>query len=222
MVETIMDRGGVVDKYIGDAIMAIFGAPTRTKDDAVRAVLAGLEMTESLEVFNLQQRARGLKEWRIGVGVNYGIVTVGNIGCDKKMNYTVIGDPVNLASRLEGATKMYHQPILISHDVYERVREGIRCRIVAKIQVKGKTEGVKVYTARSMLTPDETKAWAVHEEAVAKYYARDFRAASEGFGEVLALLPDDFPASHYLESAKLYARTPPPADWDGVEVLTEK
>lgn len=222
MVDTLMERGGIVDKYIGDAIMAIFGAPTKHDDDALRSVLAGLEMTESLEVFNMGQRERGKPEFRIGVGINYGVVTVGNIGCEKKMNYTVIGDPVNLASRLEGATKMYHQPLLMSQAVRDRVKDQVRCRQVDRIAVKGKSEGVNVYTARSMLTPGEAKAWAIHDESVRKYYSRDFTAAGEGFGEVLALLPEDSPAAIYLERAKKYSSSPPPAEWDGVEVLTEK
>jgi adenylate cyclase len=222
MVDTLMERGGIVDKYIGDAIMAIFGAPTKHKDDALRSVLAGLEMTETLEVFNLEQRRRGKPEFRIGVGINYGVVTVGNIGCEKKMNYTVIGDPVNLASRLEGATKMYHQPLLMSQAVRDRVKDEIRCRQVDKIAVKGKSEGVSVYTARSMLTPEELKAWPIHEEALARYYARDFRAASELFREVLSMLPEDYPATLYLDRSREYSRKAPAPDWDGVEVLTEK
>jgi adenylate cyclase len=222
MVDTLMERGGMVDKYIGDAIMAIFGAPTKHPDDALRSVLAGLEMTESLEVFNLGQRERGKPEFRIGVGINYGVVTVGNIGCDKKMNYTVIGDAVNLASRLEGATKMYHQPLLMSQSVKDRVAGEVRCRQVDRIAVKGKSEGISVYTARSMLTPAEDKGWSIHEEAVAKYYARDFRLAADLFREVLSLLPEDSPAEIYLERAEAFARSPPEEAWDGVEVLTEK
>jgi class 3 adenylate cyclase/HAMP domain-containing protein len=222
MVDTLMERGGVVDKYIGDAIMAIFGAPTKHEDDALRSVLAGLEMTESLEVFNLGQRERGKPEFRIGVGINYGVVTVGNIGCDKKMNYTVIGDAVNLASRLEGATKMYHQPLLMSKAVRDLVADQIRCRQVDKIAVKGKSEGISVFTARTMLSPPENKAWVIHEEAVKQYYSRDFASAAEGFREVISILPEDYPAAIYQERAKTFIHSPPPAGWDGVEVLTEK
>ena len=164
----------------------------------------------------------GKPEFRIGVGINYDVVTVGNIGCEKKMNYTVIGDGVNLASRLEGATKMYHQPILMSQSVRDRVKDQVHCRQVDRIAVKGKKEGVSVFTARSMLSPEESKAWAVHEKAVEKYYSRDFSAASTLFREVLELLPDDSPASIYLERSAEFSRAPPPSDWDGVEVLTEK
>jgi class 3 adenylate cyclase/HAMP domain-containing protein len=222
MVDTLMEHGGIVDKYIGDAIMAIFGAPTKHRDDALRSVLAGLEMIDKLALFNEEQRRRGKPEFKIGVGINYGVVTVGNIGCERKMNYTVIGDPVNLASRLEGATKRYHQPILMSKAVRDRVQEQVPCRQVDKIAVKGKSEGVCVYTARSSLTTQEQKAWPIHEDAVAKYYAREFPAAIEGFREVLSILADDYPASLYLERAQNFLRRPPPPEWDGVEVLTEK
>ncbi len=222
MVDTLMERGGIVDKYIGDAIMAVFGAPTKHRDDALRSVLAGLEMIDKLALFNEEQRRRGKPEFKIGVGINYGVVTVGNIGCERKMNYTVIGDPVNLASRLEGATKRYHQPILMSKAVRDRVQEQVPCRQVDKIAVKGKTEGVCVYTARSTLTAQEQKAWPIHEDAAAKYYAREFPAAIEGFREVLSILKDDYPASLYLERAQNFMRQPPPPEWDGVEVLTEK
>jgi adenylate cyclase len=222
MVDRIMDRGGVVDKYIGDAIMAIFGAPTRHEDDALRSVLAGLEMSQALETFNSGQRERGKPEFRIGVGINFGKVTVGNIGCERKMNYTVIGDTVNLASRLEGQTKIYKQPLLMTESLKEQVEGVVPCRHIGKLTVKGKNEWVNVYTARKALSPAEERAWPIHEEAAASYFAKDFSAATAGFQEVLSLLPNDYPASHFLGLANRYARTPPPEGWDGVEVLTEK
>ncbi|HOV64694.1 MAG TPA: adenylate/guanylate cyclase domain-containing protein, partial [Spirochaetia bacterium] len=100
MVDVIMKHNGIIDKYIGDAIMAFFGAPVKHDDDALQSVLAGLDMIEVLDDFNANQREIGKPEFNIGIGINYGVVTVGNIGCEKKMDYTVIGDMVNLASRL--------------------------------------------------------------------------------------------------------------------------
>jgi class 3 adenylate cyclase/HAMP domain-containing protein len=222
MVDTIMDRGGLVDKYIGDAIMATFGMTAPGAEDALRSVQAGLEMGASLDTFNAGQRKRGEQEFRIGIGINYGEVTVGNIGSEKKMNYTVIGDGVNLASRLEGATKLYLQPILISQSVRDRVQDRIPCRQVDCVAVKGKSEGVRIYTARASLTPSEQKAWAVHAEAVRAYYSRDFKTAAQAFREVLNLLPGDQPASLYLERSMAFSRSAPGPEWDGVEVLTEK
>jgi class 3 adenylate cyclase len=222
MVDIIMARDGVVDKFIGDAIMAIFGAPVTHGKDALDSVIAGLEMTETLDKFNTEQRRLGAPEFKIGVGVNYGEVTVGNIGCEKKMNYTVIGDMVNLASRLEGLTKRYHQPILVTQGTAEAIGNELPFRVVDKVAVKGKTEGVKILTVRRSIEGAEAKAWAVHDEAVKRYYARDFSGAAEGFREILRLVPDDFPATQFLERSLAFVASPPPADWDGVEIMTEK
>ncbi len=209
MVDIIMDRNGMVDKYIGDAIMAVFGAPVSHGNDA-------------LGKFNREQIAIGAPEFHIGVGINYGIVTVGNIGCDKKMNYTVIGDTVNLSSRLEGLTKKYHQPILITEGVSERIRDELPCRVVDKVAVKGKTLGVDILTTRFKVEGAEAEAWKIHDDAVKLYYKRDFSRAAALFERILQLLPGDFPAEQYLERCRAYIRTPPAADWDGVEVMTEK
>jgi class 3 adenylate cyclase/HAMP domain-containing protein len=222
MVDVIMERGGLVDKYIGDAIMAVFGAPARHENDALRSVYAGLEMIEALKVFNAAQRAEGGPEFPIGIGINYGVVTVGNIGCEKKMNYTVIGDMVNLASRLEGLTKKYRQPILISESVAMKISDALPLRQVDMVAVKGKTKGVKIFTVRRRLSDPEAGIWKLHEEGIARYYGRDFARAAEIFGQILSHDGDDEPAALYLERSREKQRNPPPRDWDGVEVLTEK
>jgi class 3 adenylate cyclase/HAMP domain-containing protein len=222
MVDVIMDRGGVVDKYIGDAIMAFFGAPLHHEDDALQSVLAGLEMGEALERYNAEQRASGGPEFHIGVGINYGVVTVGNIGCEKKMNYTVIGDMVNLASRLEGLTKLYHEPILISESVEMKVKGLLPTRLIDTVAVKGKQQGVRIYTVKKKINEREAEAWAIHEKAMEAYYGRDFSAARAGFQRVLSLNKEDRAAGLLLERAEAYLKSPPPAGWDGVEVLTEK
>jgi len=223
MVEVIMDQhGGMVDKYIGDAIMAYWGTPKKRDDDALQSVMAGLDMLEALERFNAWQGERGMAPWKIGIGINYGGLTVGNIGSAQKMNYTVIGDMVNLASRLEGATKRYSLPLIFSESVESRVKETLRCRHIDTVAVKGKTKGVRIYTTRKRLEPGEAKAWDLHNQALAHYYARDFAAAEKSLDELLAILPGDKPASIYRERAIAFAKNPPPEDWDGVDVLTEK
>jgi class 3 adenylate cyclase/HAMP domain-containing protein len=222
MVDVIMGHGGVVDKYIGDAIMAFWGAPKKRDDDALQSVISGIEMTEGLAAFNASQRAQGKPEFRIGVGINYGLVTVGNIGCDKKMNYTVIGDMVNLASRLEGATKMYHQPIIISESVHYKVKDTLPCRHIDTVAVKGKKKGVKIFTPRRKLSSAETEIWALHSQAMESYYGRDFKGAREGFGQILKIDPGDYPASIFQERSSAFLKSPPPEDWNGVAVLTEK
>jgi len=223
MVEVIMqDHGGMVDKYIGDAIMAYWGTPKKRDDDALQSVLAGLDMLAALDNFNEWQKGRGMAPWAIGIGINYGGLTVGNIGSARKMNYTVIGDMVNLASRLEGATKRYRQPIIISESVETRVRDSLRCRHIDTVAVKGKTKGVRIYTARRALTPAEERIWKLHNEGLELYYGRKFRDAEAAFSDILALAPEDYPAAIFQERALAFAKSPPPPSWDGVEVLTEK
>jgi class 3 adenylate cyclase/HAMP domain-containing protein len=223
MVEVIMDQhGGTVDKYIGDAIMAYWGTPKKRDDDALQAVLAGLDMLTALEKFNAWQAERGMAPWKIGIGINYGGLTVGNIGSSQKMNYTVIGDMVNLASRLEGASKRYRQPIIFSESVESRVKAHMRCRHIDTVAVKGKTQGVRIYTTRKVLSPDEERAWDIFNKALEQFYTRNFAEAAASLREILTILPDDMPAMIYLERATAFAQNPPPEGWDGVEVLTEK
>jgi class 3 adenylate cyclase/HAMP domain-containing protein len=222
MVNIIMDKSGIVDKYIGDAIMAIFGAPVAHKNDALSAVLAGLEMSEALSEFNQAQARLGAPEFHIGIGINLGIVTVGNIGCEKKMNYTVIGDSVNTASRLEGLTKVYKEPILFSESVFEKIRGHILCRTIDKVAVKGKTQGTPILTARKHISAQEKEAWNYHEEAVALYYERRFKESLAVFEKVSRILPNDDCAERFTERCRRYIIAPPPADWDGVEIMHEK
>jgi len=223
MVDVIDAQGGFVDKYIGDAIMAVFGAPVKHDDDALKAVMAGLGMVEALDVFNAEQIERDKPPFYTGIGINYGVVTVGNIGCDKKMNYTVIGDSVNLASRLEGQTKTYRQPILISESTWLKVRDILPCRPIDKIAVKGKTIGVRIFTVRKELTEDESQAWPLHQKAMDAYIAREFAEAAHGFREVTTILgKEDYASVFMAERCDGYLKNPPPDNWDGAEVLYEK
>jgi class 3 adenylate cyclase/uncharacterized cupredoxin-like copper-binding protein len=222
MVDIIMDKGGIVDKYIGDAIMALFGAPVRHENDALQSVTAGLEMREALEEFNAGQRAAGRPEFHIGVGINYGEVTVGNIGTEKKMDYTVIGDNVNLASRLEGLTKQYHEPLIISESLHERVKDALPCRWLDTVTVKGRTHGVKIFTAKRTLEAREREAWALQESAMVEYYKRNFAGAARLLEDVSRMLPDDFASRNLRDRCVLYQREPPPPTWDFAEVMKTK
>ena len=222
MVDIIMNRNGIIDKYIGDAIMAIFGAPVHHDDDGLQSVLTGLEMVDGVEVFNAAQRKLDEPEFKIGVGINFGIVTVGNIGTERKMDYTVIGDMVNVASRLEGLTKQYKQPILISETLYEAAKAEVAVRLVDAVAVKGRTGGIKIYTVSKSLSSSETSAWEEHNAAMDAYYARDFAKAKEGFTSAAKALSDDFLAEMMMERCTRYAANPPDDDWDGVEVMETK
>ncbi|MCL2600403.1 MAG: HAMP domain-containing protein [Treponema sp.] len=228
-VDIIYSRKGVVDKYIGDAIMAFWGAPGRNDDDALQSVLAGLDMLDAVAAFNENQRRLAKPEFHIGVGLNFGEVTVGNIGSERKMDYTVIGDAVNLASRMEGLTKNYHSELLISEYVYNEMQrvgippaEKLNFRLLDTVAVKGKTKGVKVYTVQRTLTPAETAAWPIHNEAMELYYRRSFREAAEKFREVYRLLAKDSNAESMYRRCAEYASNPPPPGWDGVEIMQSK
>jgi adenylate cyclase len=222
MVDVITHHGGIVDKYIGDAIMAFFGAPVKGSNDALSSVMAGLEMVEALDHFNEWQVRQGRHEFKIGIGINYGIVTIGNIGSEKKMDYTVIGDMVNLASRTEGLTKLYKEPLLISESLHRKVADHLPCRMMDRVVVKGKTQGVKIYSVKKELSPTVKKAWDYHEEGVGYYYAREFQKALACFQKTLAILKNDHSAGLFLEKCKTYITNPPPLDWNGDTVLNRK
>ncbi len=222
MVDTIMSRHGIVDKYIGDAIMAIFGAPERREDDAYQSVLAGLEMLESLGDFNKWQIQKGRPEFRIGVGINYGNVTVGNIGTEKKMDYTVIGDMVNLASRLEGLTKKYKEPLIVSESLKRKIDGKLPVRLLDKVMVKGRSQGVPIYSVRRKLASRESQAWETHHEGMALYYGKRFAEAAARFQNVLEFFPEDKCAQQHLDDCNEFVKTPPSASWTGVAEMTEK
>ncbi|MDR2468450.1 MAG: HAMP domain-containing protein [Spirochaetaceae bacterium] len=220
-VDIIMNRGGIVDKYIGDAIMAFWGAPVKHEHDAQNAILSALDMLDAVRDFNSAQQKLGKPEFHIGIGINYGLVTVGNIGSERKMDYTVIGDSVNLASRLEGLTKMYHAEILVSESFYAAV-SGVHARLLDTVAVKGKTRGVKIYTIKRDLTASEQEAWGLHNKAMELFYARSFEQAAAAFSNVSSLLVNDNAAAMMLERCTAYQKNPPPDTWNGVEVMHSK
>jgi class 3 adenylate cyclase len=222
MVEIIIKRKGIVDKYIGDAIMAFFGAPVRYHDEALQAVLSAFEMLEALQGFNEWQLRRKRPAFKIGIGINYGVVTVGNIGSERKMDYTVIGDMVNVASRLEGLTKVYREELIVSESVVKYLEGRFPCRLIDRVVVKGKTSGIGIYVPRRTLSDGEKEAWELHGKAVKLYYSRGFAAAAEAFQGVLRILPQDRVAAMFLERCRSFQKSPPPAGWTGAEVMTEK
>jgi class 3 adenylate cyclase/HAMP domain-containing protein len=229
-VDIIYNRKGVVDKYIGDAIMAFWGAPEKHEDDALQSVCAGLDMIEALSSFNANQRKLNKPEFYIGVGINFGEVTVGNIGSERKMDYTVIGDSVNLASRMEGLTKTYHAELLITEYVYTEVQKNLKAanapklyfRLLDTVAVKGKTRGVKIYTVKRALNQTEAAAWPIHNQGMELYYRRSFREAAEKFREVYRVLAKDAAAESLYRRCADYLNNPPPDGWDGVEVMKTK
>jgi len=221
-VDVITARNGIIDKYVGDAIMAFFGAPVENEEIGLQSVAAGLEMIEGLADFNRKQTESRQPTFRIGIGINFGDVIVGNMGTEKKMDYTVMGDNVNLASRLEGLTKQYHQQLIISQSLYEKVKKTVPCRLLDSVAVKGKTQGVRIYAAKRALEAAEREAWGIHNAAMEEYYKRNFSSAARMFADVGRKLPGDFASQQLGARCALYEKNPPPREWDGVEVMTSK
>ena len=165
MVSIIMKHGGVVDKYIGDAIMAVFGAPVPTPDDPANAVRAAIDMRAALARLNKRLVARGVQPLRTGIGIHTGEVVAGNIGSEERMEYTVIGDPVNVASRLESCTKDVGVDILISETTYEQTKDFVTARPVEQLSVKGRVEPVKAYeviVSQSLLSVPPPESTSTH------------------------------------------------------------
>jgi hypothetical protein len=179
-------------------------------------------MLGALESFNQWQRGRDRPEFKIGIGINYGTVTVGNIGSEKKMDYTVVGDMVNVASRLEGLTKFYNEPFIVSQYVVYSVGSEIPCRLLDRVILKGKTRSLGIYAPRRELTTAEEKAWKLHDEGLKLYYHRDFERSGKCFQKVLDLLPGDTCAQIFLDRCTAYASVPLPEGWDGSVVMSEK
>jgi adenylate cyclase len=145
MLEPIFHFEGTLDKFIGDAIMAVFGAPIAFENDAERAVLAALDMRRALKQYNADRLAQGLAPLDNGIGITKGEAISGNIGSEQRMDYTVIGDTVNIASRLEGLTKSYKYSILVNEEVYQEVKDKIPCVDLGLARVKGKEGEVHIY-----------------------------------------------------------------------------
>jgi adenylate cyclase len=226
MVDCIQREGGMLDKFIGDAIMAGFGVPVPHEDDVDRALRAAIAMITELRRWNVQRASEGRAPIDIGIGLNTGSVVSGNIGSRKRMDYTMIGDGVNLASRLESACKQYGAHILVSEFTYRKLRGTYRAREIDLVVVMGKTEPVAVYEILDYHTeetyPRVSDALGRFRDGLAKYRRRQFGPARALFEEVLGINPDDKAAKLYAERCDRLAATPPPADWAGVWVLDSK
>jgi adenylate cyclase len=143
--DAIFSQEGTIDKFVGDAVMALWGAPLRTQTHPEQAVRAALKMRETLPALNTKLGSEGYPEIKIGVGIHTGYAILGNIGSERKLDFTVIGDTVNLASRLEGLTKQYSCDILISETTLEHVKDLFECQYIDEVRVKGKEQPVRIF-----------------------------------------------------------------------------
>lgn len=222
MTRVILARQGTVDKFIGDAVMAVWGAPVPMADHAVLACQAALEMQEAMRRLQESWRERGLPQLAVRIGLHSGRVLAGNVGSTERFDYTVMGDTVNLASRLEGVNKRYGTEILISEATFRQAADHLLVRELDRVQVKGRHQPVAIYDllGAGAATPP---AWlAAFHRGRAAYLARDWPRAMEHFQEALRLKPDDSPARIFLERSRFYQTKPPADAWQGVFVLEEK
>jgi adenylate cyclase len=226
MVDCIQLEGGMLDKFIGDAIMAAFGIPVAHEDDPDRAVRTAVAMIKTLDAWNLQRQREGRAPVHIGVGLNTDVVVSGNIGCNKRMDYTIIGDGVNLASRLESACKQYGARILVSEFTIHKLQGTYRKREIDRVVVKGKTEPVGVYEILSFHTaesfPDMGEVLGLFKDGLSAYRARKWDAALSLFQRCLTIHAGDKPSQIYLERTEHLKLNPPPGDWSGVWVMDDK
>jgi adenylate cyclase len=225
MTDVIFHHRGTVDKYMGDAIMAFWGAPRPQTDHARRACDTAIDMMRELEILNHRWHTEGKEKLSIGIGINTGPMTVGNMGSQKRLDYTVMGDSVNLGSRLEGLNKEYGTSIIVSDTTLAEVGDGYVTRYLDLVIVKGRSTPVAVYQLmgrQGEVSDEQLQALAVYEEGSRLYASRDWLGAAAKFQEVLRLDPDDAPAALYLERCEALMSDPPPEEWDGVYVMTHK
>lgn len=226
MVEVIFKRDGVLDKYIGDAIMAVFGAPVKSGRHADDAVLTGIEMQRALRELNIRRAERGQAPIDIGIGLATGEVLSGSIGSEKRLEFTVIGDSVNLASRLEGANKYYGTSVLLTEVTAGLLKDDYVLRPLDHIRVKGRQGPVEVFEALDHLVEVEgdqlLRMLDIYRSAKADYRARRWQDALTGFEAALVARPNDGPSKVYLNRCRYYLEQPPPDDWDGIWQIAEK
>ena len=225
MTDIIRRHRGNVNKYLGDGIMALFGAPLGEPTHATLACFAALENQAALARLREEWTTRGYPEIVARIGINSGPLVVGNMGSQARMEYTVMGDSVNLASRLEGANKFYDTLILLGPRTYELAQPDIEAREVDMLRVKGKLEPVVVYellARKGELPVEKRHAVDAYLDGLTLYKQREFAMAKERFEAALALDPSDGPSKVYLHRVHEYQATPPPPDWDGVYVLKSK
>jgi adenylate cyclase len=225
MVDCISREEGMLDKFIGDAIMAAFGLPIGHDDDEDRAVRASIAMLVELEEWNAVRHGNGLKPVKMGIGLNTDNVVSGNIGSPKRMDYTLIGDGVNLAARLESACKQYSAQLLISKYTFDLLKGTYRTRYIDDVVVKGKTEPVGVYEVLDFHTdetfPNLMDAVNQFNEARKQYRAGDWDKAIHSFEECMKINPEDKLPLMYIDRID-HIKENPPEDWNGVFVMTSK
>jgi adenylate cyclase len=225
MIPIVFKHEGTLDKLMGDAIMAFFGAPGEVGNHPQKAAEAALEMTRRLAELRRDSQEKGIDRLAVGIGLNTGVVTVGNLGSQHFMDYTVIGDVVNLASRLEGLNRIYGTSIIASETVVRRLEGRMVTRELDRVRVKGKTAPVSIFEVTGTMEEmgeekrdliDLFQAGRIH------YGNREWEGARKSFGRVLELAPEDGPSLLYLQRISRLLKNPPGPEWEPVATFTTK
>ncbi len=224
MTEIVFDNKGTLDKYMGDAVMAFFGAPVFYKEHAKYGCRCALKSLEKLKELQIEFKKQGLPEIDIGIGLNTGNMNVGNMGSETVRSYTVMGDSVNLGSRLEGINKQYGTRIIISEFTFNDLEGEFVCREIDWVRVKGKNEPVRIYELMSEkpLPENRQKMLENFNKGFEHYHEMKFKEALADFDEGNALEPDDPLCLLYKERCENYIKNTPSSDWDGVFIMTSK
>ncbi|MBI5239855.1 MAG: adenylate/guanylate cyclase domain-containing protein [Elusimicrobia bacterium] len=223
--QVIHEHKGTVDKYIGDCIMAFWNAPLDDGDHRLNACLAAVECQQKMSELNKDLDPTLPEVPAIRIGLNAGEMTVGLTGSEKKLAYTVIGDEVNLGSRLEGANKFFGSHIMVSEAVYSGAKDAVAARELGRVRVVGKDIPIRVFellARQGELSAQWQQALPLYEAGLKQFHAREFEQAAVSFEGVLKLFPKDGPSFFYCNAARDYAAIPPDQDWDGVIKLTAK
>ncbi len=225
MTDIVFDEGGVLDKYIGDAVMAFWNAPFDQPDHAMRTVRAAIKMKDKLREMNEKKVFGEHIELHVGIGMNTGEMVVGNIGGERRYDFTVIGDSVNMASRTEGLCKPYGVEIIVTEYTKAELDHSFTFRKLDRVAVKGKKEPIRIYEVLGFASnvSDAEKQFALtYEEALEAYFKRQFENARKICRELLKEKPTDTATKQLLERAETCIETPPSNDWNGVWILTSK
>lgn len=223
--EIILEHDAMLDKYIGDAIMAIFGAPLQSDKHAVNACLAAIQAQDILGKHYSVNDHGNRTAFETRIGLNSGKMVIGNIGSLKRLDYTAIGDSVNLASRLEGVNKEFGTQIIISESTYELARDEVEARELDFLRVKGKQLPIRIYELlgrKDEISPEKRDLLEQFVEGLNSYRSRKWKKAQRIFLSILEKDPSDTPSRTYLSRCQLLAKVGVPDDWDGIYVMTTK
>jgi adenylate cyclase len=223
--KTILENKGTIDKYIGDSVMAFWGAPVQMEDHAEKACYTAIIVQSNLRKLFQQWNSKGKNPFLTRIGIHTGNVVVGNLGYKERLNYTIVGDTVNVSSRLEGINKVYGTKIIVSENTYNECQESFEFRHLDRVSLLGRSQGMNIYELISPINGISTKHKKIYEfyEAGLRYYFdQKWSKALDFFNEVIKYQPKDTPSRLMLNRCLRYKISPPPKGWNGVFAQTVK